>query len=157
MAAESICARCGETFAGPGHRGGRYCTRRCGKAAYMADVRAADPVAWRDKMREYRTNPENAARQREANRKAEGKRRADARARGEQADPWHPVKDNARKAVRRAVLRGQLQVESCLFCDFEDTQAHHHDYSQPLDVTWLCARHHGLVHRQVDEHTRGAA
>lgn len=151
MAAESICERCDTAFVGAGHRGGRYCTRRCGKAAYMAEVRAADPVAVRDKMREYRADPDNAERQRAWNRRAEGKRRAAARARGENATPWDPIKDNARGAVHRAVLRGRIQPESCLFCGCLDTQAHHHDYSKPLDVTWLCARHHGLVHRQVDE------
>lgn len=57
---------------------------------------------------------------------------------------------NARNAVQRALTRGDLIKEPCLFCDDPDAHAHHHDYDAPLDVTWLCRKHHGLVHRQVD-------
>lgn len=28
----------------------------------------------------------------------------------------------------------------------EHVVAHHHDYSKPLDVTWLCEQHHKDVH-----------
>jgi hypothetical protein len=27
-----------------------------------------------------------------------------------------------------------------------DEEAHHNDYSKPLDITWLCRVHHGREH-----------
>jgi len=41
----------------------------------------------------------------------------------------------------------------CLVCG-KDAEAHHPDYSQPLDVIWLCDTHHKEVHkmaRQMEE------
>jgi hypothetical protein len=58
-----------------------------------------------------------------------------------------PAVSTARNAVYRALKAGRLTKEPCLFCDSPDVQAHHHDYSKPRDVTWLCRRHHKLVHR----------
>lgn len=54
-------------------------------------------------------------------------------------------------SVQRAIASGQLVREPCLFCDREDVHAHHHDYSLPFDVTWLCPLHHRLAHRAREE------
>ena len=35
---------------------------------------------------------------------------------------------------------------SCLVCDKKKTEAHHHDYSKPKDVTFLCKKHHHEIH-----------
>lgn len=59
------------------------------------------------------------------------------------------TKWRAREAVAAALRRGDLKRESCLFCDDPKVHAHHHDYDKPLDVTWLCAIHHGLAHGKV--------
>ena len=50
------------------------------------------------------------------------------------------------KTVEGDLRRGVLHKEPCLFCDSPDVEAHHHDYAQPRAITWLCARHHRLVH-----------
>ena len=34
----------------------------------------------------------------------------------------------------------------CLVCNEKKTEAHHHNYSQPLDVTFLCKPHHVELH-----------
>lgn len=46
-----------------------------------------------------------------------------------------------------ALSKGDVGREPCLFCGSEQAEAHHHDYAQPLSVTWLCKRHHALIHR----------
>lgn len=62
-------------------------------------------------------------------------------------DP-NSAKDAARKKAIRAVYRGMLprpdRCEGCLRLCTPD--AHHNDYSKPLDVHWLCKTCHGEVH-----------
>lgn len=60
-----------------------------------------------------------------------------------------PEQRRARWAVENALRAGRLVKEPCLFCGALDVQAHHHDYSLPLAVTWLCARHHAVAHRRL--------
>ena len=48
-------------------------------------------------------------------------------------------------------VRAKAQVldpQPCEVCG-ESAQRHHDDYSKPLEVRWLCTRHHGEVHRKV--------
>jgi hypothetical protein len=52
----------------------------------------------------------------------------------------------ARANVRDALKAGRITREPCLFCDVEKVEAHHHDYSLRLVVTWLCHHHHRLAH-----------
>ncbi len=59
----------------------------------------------------------------------------------------HPERYAAHRAVRAAVRTGVLLREPCLFCGAVRVDAHHHDYTQPLAVTWLCRKHHKLAHR----------
>jgi hypothetical protein len=68
------------------------------------------------------------------------------------------AEDKAHNKVEKAVLRGSLtrptKCESCgeMPPPFKDgrpaIQAHHHDYSKPLEVHWLCQRCHHLEHKK---------
>ena len=53
-----------------------------------------------------------------------------------------PEKYKARTAVGNAVRDGRLAKMPCEVCGISKVQAHHDDYSKPLDVRWLCQRHH---------------
>ena len=53
----------------------------------------------------------------------------------------------AHTAVSNAVRDGRLKRLPCEVCGAVETQAHHFDYSRPLDVVWLCAVHHALHHQ----------
>ena len=54
----------------------------------------------------------------------------------------------ARGKLRRQVLKGNIAVQPCSVCGIvENVEAHHKDYSRPLDVVWLCSQHHGELHR----------
>jgi hypothetical protein len=61
----------------------------------------------------------------------------------------HPGKRKAHNAVAAAVRSGKLKQKPCEKpgCGHPDTEAHHPDYSKPLDVVWLCRAHHEEVHR----------
>jgi hypothetical protein len=52
----------------------------------------------------------------------------------------------AHSAVAKAIAAGEMTREWCEVCGAE-AQAHHDDYSRPLDVRWLCPSHHKLWHR----------
>ena len=62
-----------------------------------------------------------------------------------------PEKVRARNAVSGAVKRGELRKpERCEQCGAEAEShrihGHHHDYSKPLDVEWLCVGCHLAAH-----------
>lgn len=59
-----------------------------------------------------------------------------------------PEKTNARKLLLRALERGVIKKENCVVCKSRDVEAHHPDYSQPLNVVWLCVTHHRALHRK---------
>ena len=52
----------------------------------------------------------------------------------------NPGKNHARAAVGRALRHGQItKPEHCSHCGATaELEAHHTDYSRPLDVLWLC-------------------
>ncbi len=60
-----------------------------------------------------------------------------------------PEKDSARRRVSRAVKNGELKRKPCEVCGSFYSQAHHEDYSKPLDVIWLCRKHHLELHGKV--------
>lgn len=64
---------------------------------------------------------------------------------------FHYLQYWAHRMVAAAIKHGDLvRPPICSKCGKTDemTEAHHHDYSQPLDVTWLCRACH------LDEHGR---
>lgn len=61
-------------------------------------------------------------------------------------DPRYVAMRLARQAVRWAIARGELIRGKCEVCGTDKTQAHHDDYSMPLEVRWLCRKHHCQEH-----------
>ncbi len=63
----------------------------------------------------------------------------------------HPMKLRARYDMRNGVRHGKLIRPSvCSRCSKEcHPDAHHPDYSQPLEVVWLCRSCHVLVEREL--------
>lgn len=53
----------------------------------------------------------------------------------------------ARLELDKAIKRGIIKKEPCEICDSTiQVAGHHKDYSKPLEVNWLCPRHHGSLH-----------
>lgn len=73
---------------------------------------------------------------------AETSRQARWRARNPQA-AW------AHSALRSAIKRGLVVRQPCIVCGEVETDAHHEDYRQPLDVPWLCRKHHREAHKRA--------
>ena len=59
----------------------------------------------------------------------------------------NPSKRASHLIVGSALRSGKLTRQPCEVCGAEKAQAHHDDYTKPLDVRWLCTRHHAEWHR----------
>ena len=55
------------------------------------------------------------------------------------------LKMNARAYLHTYIKRGKVQRGPCEVCGGK-AEAHHTDYSKPLDVRWLCRDHHPDEH-----------
>lgn len=64
---------------------------------------------------------------------------------------FEKIKEQKKHLVYRKLhteLRaGRIVRKVCEKCGGDKTQAHHDDYSKPLDVRWLCPKHHAEHHR----------
>lgn len=62
--------------------------------------------------------------------------------------------DHSQNIVENAVDKGRLEPQPCEVCGADGTfkdgrrevQAHHDDYNKPLEVRWLCQKHHHEWH-----------
>ncbi len=90
---------------------------------------ANDPILWEQKLQ----------RDREHRKKHRAKFRNYDRSRDK-------TKVAARNIVRCRIYRGTMTRQPCEKCGDPKSQAHHEDYSRPLDVKWLCAKHHKELH-----------
>jgi len=54
----------------------------------------------------------------------------------------HPEKYKARTAVGNALRDKRLFKHPCCVCGEKKVQAHHEDYTKPLQVIWVCIKHH---------------
>ena len=64
------------------------------------------------------------------------------------SDPDYLAKRRARTALNNAIRAGRIGREVCEVCGDPETHGHHHDYTRPLEVRWLCREHHGHEHRE---------
>ena len=58
-----------------------------------------------------------------------------------------------RMLTRYAVRSGKLYEQPCEVCGENKVEAHHDDYNKPLEVRWLCRKHHDEHHK--NEHLKG--
>lgn len=60
------------------------------------------------------------------------------------------IKKIAWDRLHKAVKRGLVIRQACLVCgETNKTEAHHEDYTKPLEVVWLCRKHHSYVHYSI--------
>jgi hypothetical protein len=58
-------------------------------------------------------------------------------------------KANARSYLHVYVKRGKIIKAPCEICGSERSEAHHIDYTKPLEVHWLCRDHHLELHQAM--------
>ncbi len=59
------------------------------------------------------------------------------------------IKKKVRAKTRIAVKNGLIEKMPCEICGKIRVEAHHDDYSQPLNVRWLCRKHHVSTHKEL--------
>jgi hypothetical protein len=60
----------------------------------------------------------------------------------------NPEKMKAYSSVGNALRRGKIKRKSCEVCNKrKNVQAHHEDYSKPLNIKWLCVKCHNFAHK----------
>lgn len=167
--ARGVCHQCGDPFT-VRTSWQKYCSGRCTKRASMArlsdawEQRRADPAwqaaerdrqrAWRaensekQKAKEARWKERNPEKARQKTQRWRAKNRVAVYEATKEERVQNPEKVAARKAVYHALKMGTLiRPDSCSSCGKSGKpQAHHPDYSRKLNVQWLCARCHKLVH-----------
>lgn len=151
MARSVLCAKCSSAFTTT-HSQAKYCSPDCARLgareswkkygdrnreqrrAYHNGLYHRDPGPKLAKVREYRSTPagKNAV-------KVTGIRQRNK----------FPERYEARQAVLVAVRAGRIEKLPCRVCGDPAAEAHHPDYSRPLDVIWLCAPHHRAEHRRM--------
>ena len=64
----------------------------------------------------------------------------------------NPEGDRARHILNYHIEKKEIARPSiCTIdgCDRTDVQGHHEDYFKPLEVLWVCCKHHHEIHRKV--------
>jgi hypothetical protein len=144
------CEACGTVFT-KRHSQSRYCSPECARAGARKSWReygARNREARRAYHRQhYQENAEKVATRVGAYRHTDAGKRAQ-RTNDERQREKFPERYAARQAVLVALRQGILVKGPCARagCGATKTQAHHPDYSKPLDVVWLCSPHHREEH-----------
>ena len=68
--------------------------------------------------------------------------------------------DNKIKAYAHGVVSYGIKLKvikrgSCEICGDKQTHGHHDDYSKPMEVRWLCSKHHNQWHAENGEGLNG--
>jgi hypothetical protein len=103
------------------------------------------------RMKELRlTNPDVRARDRERAQRLGRKEYIN-----ERSKLWrkkNPLGYKAHYILNNALRAGEVKKLPCAMCgDTKQVHAHHHDYTKPLDVKWLCAKCHKRLHVNFPE------
>jgi len=104
------------------------------------------PVSGVAMGREYHVNY-----QIEYSKRPEVKKRALAGFYERMKDPINLYKEKARRKARAEIKSGRLIRGDCEVCGCKKVDAHHDDYDKPIDVRWLCRKHHLELHRNLKQ------
>ena len=66
------------------------------------------------------------------------------------------IKHRVRALTRSFIKAGKLIRQPCEVCNtVERVEAHHDDYEKPMEIRWLCHKHHMEYHRTQNSILRG--
>lgn len=106
----------------------KECTKKDVKANYFSN---------HDHYQQYEQNRKQRSERKVFNFKCSQRRRQN-----------NPDKYKAQCAVNNAIRDGKLKKSPCQICgSVKRVEAHHEDYSKPLEVIWLCLWCHRKIHK----------
>jgi len=62
----------------------------------------------------------------------------------------NPERIETNKLCYYAVSTSKIVKQPCIICHNTKAEGHHFDYTRPLDVMWLCRKHHKQTHNGVN-------
>lgn len=65
------------------------------------------------------------------------------------ANEANKKKLQTRKKTRYAIISGDLIKKPCMVCGDKNSESHHKDYDRPLEIMWLCNKHHHEEHNRL--------
>jgi hypothetical protein len=65
----------------------------------------------------------------------------------ERSNNRYPLKSAARNKLSNAIRDKKIFKTPCEVCGDTKVEGHHDDYAKPLEVRWLCIKHHKELHR----------
>lgn len=104
-----------------------------------------------EKVRKYDRVRGRTPKRLELNKKASKKYRAEKRLYGLRWLERNPEKRAAHIILGNAIRDGRAFKLPCEVCGNVKSEAHHDDYTKPLQVKWLCRKHHAEIHRKYKE------
>lgn len=105
-----------------------------------------------ERHKELAKDPAWAIAERKRHREKSRQYRDDGRAKPQPSKrKINPAHRRANNIAYNAIRDGKLIRKPCIVCNCETAQAHHEDYSRPLDVHWLCLRHHNDRHIYLND------
>lgn len=60
------------------------------------------------------------------------------------------LKIKCRKIVFQAIKNKKIKRLPCIICGNTKSEAHHIDYNKPLQIKWLCKKHHWEQHIKIN-------
>lgn len=139
---DKACARCGavkplDNFYAHASTPGALAKRckQCARAATMESrAKNRDVILERQRIQQRNLSEEMRQRRNE---------------RGARYREIQPEKITAVNSLNLALRHGKITRYPCWVCGATKVEAHHPDYSRPLDVVWLCPTHHRETHALV--------
>ena len=149
------CSKCDELKDESDYYANDNTCKECRKAKVRAN--RAEKLEYYREYDRVRANKPKRVKARREYAKTEAGKLATIRAKAAYAER-NPVKRKAHSAVSNALRDGKLAKEPCEVCGTtKNVQAHHDDYSKPLDIRWLCVKDHNEHHKNEREQKRRSA
>ena len=146
----SSCTRCGEVFDHtPAYKKNRGSICPSCQQAYDRERRARRKTEGRPVVTGNMSHEWHVAYNAQYLERPGIRERLAARSREAQRNPESRWKVEARYKAQRAVRAGRLVRQPCEVCGSPVTDAHHDDYTKPVEVRWLCRKHHAEHHHKA--------